>query len=115
MVGRRIRTKRSIRRARHSSGCTVPIASRFSLAFARDIAVGAWRIMVGRVPVYLMDTNLEQNHPDDRELASRLYAGGPDVRLRQEWVLGVGGVRLLRAVGIAPQAWHANEGHATFM
>ena len=81
----------------------------------RDIHVGAWRMMVGRVPVYFLDTNLEENNPEDRELASKLYAGGPDLRLRQEWILGVGGVRVLRAVGIEPAAWHANEGHAAFM
>src|SRR5688500_11205870 len=81
----------------------------------RDIHVGAWRMMVGRVPVYFLDTNLDENDPEDRELASKLYAGGPDLRLRQEWILGVGGVRVLRAVGIDPAAWHANEGHAAFM
>ena len=71
--------------------------------------------MVGRVPVYLLDTNLEVNHPDDRALMNKLYAGGPELRLRQEWILGVGGVRVLRAVGIEPAVWHANEGHAAFM
>ena len=81
----------------------------------RDVHVGAWRMMVGRVPVYLLDTNLEENHAEDRDLASKLYAGGPDLRLRQEWILGVGGVRVLRAAGIEPAAWHANEGHAAFM
>ena len=75
----------------------------------------AWRMMVGRVPIYLLDTNLEENHPDDRALMNKLYAGGPDLRLRQEWILGVGGVRVLRAVGIDPAVWHANEGHAAFM
>jgi starch phosphorylase len=72
-------------------------------------------MMVGRVPVFLLDTNLEQNDPADRDLSGKLYAGGPDMRLRQEWILGVGGVRVLRAVGIEPSAWHANEGHAAFM
>jgi starch phosphorylase len=83
--------------------------------FGRDVHVGAWRMMAGRVPIYLLDTDLESNHPDDRELASKLYAGGVDLRLRQEWILGVGGVRVLRALGIEPAAWHANEGHAAFM
>jgi starch phosphorylase len=83
--------------------------------FGRDIFVTAWRMQVGRVPVYLLDTNLEQNDESDRELTSKLYAGGPEVRLRQEWILGVGGVRVLRAVGVSPSAWHANEGHAAFM
>ncbi len=81
----------------------------------RTIHVGAWRIRVGRVPVYLLDTDYEVNHPDDRGLLSKLYDGGPSDRIRQEWVLGVGGVRVLRALGIEPGAWHANEGHAAFM
>ena len=72
-------------------------------------------MMVGRVPIYLLDTNLEANHPDDRGLMNKLYAGGPELRLRQEWILGVGGVRVLRAMGIEPGVWHANEGHAAFM
>ncbi|HEX4931539.1 MAG TPA: alpha-glucan family phosphorylase, partial [Gemmatimonadaceae bacterium] len=83
--------------------------------FGREIHLAAWRMNVGRVPVYLLDSNLEENDPADRELTSKLYTGGPDVRLRQEWILGVGGVRVLRALGIAPAAWHANEGHAAFM
>ncbi len=83
--------------------------------WGRPVHVGAWRMRVGRVPVYLLDTNLEENDPADRTLASRLYAGGPEARLRQEWALGVGGVRVLRAMGVHPGAWHANEGHAGFM
>ena len=81
----------------------------------RTLHVGAWRVLVGTVPIYLLDTNLEKNHPDDRTVSQRLYSGGPEMRLRQEWVLGVGGVRLLRRLGITPAAWHANEGHAAFM
>jgi len=81
----------------------------------RAVSVGAWRLNVGRVPIFLLDTGLEQNDPADRGLSSRLYAGGPELRLRQEWILGVGGVRVLRALGFGPSAWHANEGHAAFM
>ncbi len=81
----------------------------------RPVQVRAWRINVGRVPIYLLDTNLEANHPEDRGLMNKLYAGGPELRLRQEWILGVGGVRVLRAMGISPAVWHANEGHAAFM
>ncbi len=81
----------------------------------RDVFIRAWRLRVGRVAIYLLDTDLEQNHRDDRPLLSRLYAGGPGLRLRQEWLLGVGGVRVLRALGVQPAAWHANEGHAAFM
>ncbi|HEY9014380.1 MAG TPA: alpha-glucan family phosphorylase, partial [Gemmatimonadales bacterium] len=81
----------------------------------RPVHVRAWEMKVGRVPIYLLDTNLEANHPDDRGLMNKLYAGGPELRLRQEWILGVGGVRVLRAMGIDPGVWHANEGHAGFM
>jgi starch phosphorylase len=91
-----------------------PLLARVSTN-GRDIYVGAWRMVVGRVPVYLLDTDQEQNHPEDRDLTSKLYIGGPEVRLKQEWILGVGGVRVLRALGIDPAAWHANEGHAAFM
>ncbi|HMA40268.1 MAG TPA: alpha-glucan family phosphorylase [Gemmatimonadales bacterium] len=81
----------------------------------RPVCVGAWRMMVGRVPVYLLDTDLPQNDAADRELCQRLYGGSGELRLRQEWVLGVGGVRVLRALGNSPAVWHANEGHAAFM
>jgi len=72
-------------------------------------------VRVGRVPLYLMDTDLEPNAPDDRVLSARLYGGDQELRIRQEILLGIGGVRLLRALGIAPGVWHANEGHAAFM
>lgn len=81
----------------------------------RDVQVRAWRLQVGRVPVYLLDSDLQENHQDDRQLLSQLYAGGHELRVRQEWLLGVGGVRVLRALGINPYVWHANEGHAAFM
>ncbi|HEV8263787.1 MAG TPA: alpha-glucan family phosphorylase [Gemmatimonadales bacterium] len=81
----------------------------------RAVSVGAWRVTVGRVPILLLDTGLEQNDPADRGLSNRLYAGGPELRLRQEWILGVAGVRVLRALGYDPVVWHANEGHAAFM
>ena len=83
--------------------------------FGRDVHIRAWRLDVGRVPIYLLDTDLPENHADDRPLLSKLYAGGPALRLRQEWLLGVGGVRVLRALNVQPSAWHANEGHAAFM
>ena len=81
----------------------------------RTLHVGAWRMSVGSVQIFFLDTNLQANAPEDRGLSLKLYAGGPEMRLRQEWVLGVGGVRLLRKLGIQPAAWHANEGHAAFM
>ncbi|HYK11544.1 MAG TPA: alpha-glucan family phosphorylase, partial [Gemmatimonadales bacterium] len=81
----------------------------------RDIAIGVWRLNVGRVPVYLLDTDLEPNSPADRTLTHRLYVGEQHMRQQQEWILGVGGVRVLRALNITPSAWHSNEGHAAFM
>ena len=90
--------------------CLVPVT-----VSGREVQVGAWRVMVGRIPVYLLDTDLEQNDPQDRKLTARLYTSAAEWRLRQEWVLGVGGVRMLRTLGIHPEVWHANEGHAGFM
>jgi starch phosphorylase len=81
----------------------------------RPVHIGAWRLDVGRMKLYLLDTNLRENDPEDRELTYKLYGGGQEHRLKQEWILGVGGVRVLRALGVAPGVWHANEGHATFM
>jgi glycogen phosphorylase len=81
----------------------------------REVQIGAWRVLVGRVPVYLLDTDLDVNDSADRKLTARLYTSAPEWRLREEWVLGVGGVRMLRALGINPETWHANEGHAAFM
>ncbi len=83
--------------------------------YGRKVRVGAWKMLVGRTPIILLDTNLEENQPKDRDLTQKLYQGGNEDRLCQEWILGVGGVRVLRALGIQPDAWHANEGHAGFM
>ncbi|HEX9754765.1 MAG TPA: alpha-glucan family phosphorylase [Gemmatimonadales bacterium] len=83
--------------------------------FDRPVYVRTWGMRAGRVLIYLLDTNLEENHPEDRNLLNKLYGGGEHLRLRQEWILGAGGVRVLRALGRTPAAWHANEGHASFM
>ncbi|MBI5051956.1 MAG: alpha-glucan family phosphorylase, partial [Chloroflexi bacterium] len=80
----------------------------------RAIKVRVWEMHVGRVPLYLMDTNLESNSPQDRTLTARLYSSDLDVRITQEIVLGIGGVRALRAMNIHPKAWHMNEGHSAF-
>ena len=70
---------------------------------------------VGEVRLFLLDTNCENNSPEDRQLSARLYTADSEQRIQQEFVLGVGGVRLLRALGINPTVWHANEGHTSFM
>lgn len=81
----------------------------------RSVQVAVWQVNVGRVKLYLLDTNLEDNPPQDGQLSARLYAGDREMRLQQEIVLGIGGVRVLRALGIEPVVWHANEGHTAFM
>ncbi len=81
----------------------------------RVLRVAIWQVAAGRTLLFLMDTDLDANAPWDRELSARLYGGDREVRLRQEMLLGIGGVRLLRALGIAPAVWHANEGHTAFM
>ncbi len=81
---------------------------------SKTILVAVWNVWVGRVPLYLLDTDVPENDPEDRELSARLYGGDQEARLRQEIVLGIGGVRVLRALGVAPTVWHANEGHAAF-
>lgn len=73
-----------------------------------------WLMHVGRVKLYLLDCDVEGNSPQDRELTSRLYGGDTRTRIRQEMVLGVGGVKALRALGITPGVYHLNEGHSAF-
>ncbi|HWQ47231.1 MAG TPA: alpha-glucan family phosphorylase [Longilinea sp.] len=77
--------------------------------------VRIWKVQVGRVSLYLLDSNVEQNTPFDRDLTSNLYSNNPDVRISQEIVLGIGGVKALRALGLQPTVWHMNEGHSAFL
>lgn len=73
-----------------------------------------WQMNVGRVPLFLLDCDVEGNSPEDRELTSRLYGGDERTRIRQELVLGVGGMRAIKALGIDPGVYHLNEGHSAF-
>ena len=75
----------------------------------------AWSITVGHIRLYLLDTNVPQNNDNDRAITHQLYGGDKHTRIRQEIVLGIGGTRLLRRLGLAPTIWHINEGHAAFM
>ncbi|HWC90609.1 MAG TPA: alpha-glucan family phosphorylase, partial [Pirellulales bacterium] len=88
---------------------TVTIETRTGKLLAK-----VWLMQVGRVPLYLLDCDVEGNSPEDRELTSRLYGGDHRTRIRQELVLGVGGVRALKALGITPGVFHLNEGHSAF-
>jgi starch phosphorylase len=78
------------------------------------IRAKVWRIQVGRCRLLLLDSNVEGNAPEDRELTSRLYGGDGRVRIRQELLLGVGGYRALKAMGVTPGVLHMNEGHSSF-
>ena len=73
-----------------------------------------WKMQVGRVRLFLLDSNVDGNAPEDRQLTSRLYGGDERTRIRQELILGVGGVRALKALGITPGVYHLNEGHSAF-
>jgi len=81
----------------------------------RTVLVQVWRIRAGRVKLYLLDTDLEENAPWDRELSARLYGGDRETRIQQEIILGIGGVRALKALGSNPAVFHLNEGHAGFV
>src|SRR6185503_1791375 len=81
----------------------------------RTVLTAVWRVRLGRVRLFLLDTDLPENAPWDRELSARLYGGGSETRIQQEIILGIGGVRALRALGIRPTVWHLNEGHAAFV
>jgi starch phosphorylase len=87
----------------------------------REVAIRAWRYMIkgvrgSSVPVYFLDTNIEENHPEDREITTYLYGGDEEYRLKQEAVLGIGGVRILRAMGYDRlTTYHMNEGHASLL
>ncbi len=74
-----------------------------------------WKIEIGRISLFLLDTDIEENSPEDRRLTYNLYGGDIETRISQEILLGIGGVRTLEAIGITPTVWHMNEGHSVFM
>jgi starch phosphorylase len=98
--------------ARNAQGQEIQLKVAFP---GRSVAIKAWRADVGRVPVLLLDTDVPENEPADRKITQVLYGGDQGLRILQEIVLGVGGVRVLRAAGFSPTVWHINEGHAAFM
>jgi starch phosphorylase len=81
----------------------------------RPVHMRLWSLMVGRIPLYLLDCDTPENPPEVRKLTSRLYSGGSDLRIQQEMVLGIGGARALRALNISPTVFHMNEGHSAFL
>ncbi len=81
----------------------------------REVHAAIWRVQVGRVPLYLLDTDLQENDPRDRSITQRLYGGEEEMRIRQEILLGIGGVRALDKLGLRPDVCHMNEGHSAFL
>lgn len=80
-----------------------------------DVLAQVWRAWVGRIALYLLDTNIDENLPEDRDITDQLYGGDLETRIRQEIVLGIGGCRVLWALGLDPQVFHMNEGHSAFL
>jgi starch phosphorylase len=97
---------------RDAAGEWLKVAVRIA---GREVVARLWKAQVGRVPVYLLDTNCAENVPSDRDITHRLYGGDDSTRVRQEMILGIGGLRALRALGVQPAVWHLNEGHAAFL
>jgi starch phosphorylase len=91
-----------------------PIKITVDLA-GRQAAAQIWEVKVGRSSLYLLDTNIPENAPDIRNISSALYGGDKETRIQQEILLGIGGIRALRAMGINPAACHMNEGHSAFL
>jgi starch phosphorylase len=81
----------------------------------RDVHAKIWELKVGRVALYLLDTDIPQNNAEDRLITAELYGGDLEMRMRQEMVLGIGGIRALNALGIEPEVFHMNEGHSAFL
>src|SRR5207253_9026386 len=82
---------------------------------ARDVHARVWQLQVGRVKLYLLDTDIPENSAEDRLITAELYGGDLEMRMRQEIVLGIGGVNALNALGIEPDVFHMNEGHSAFL
>ncbi len=81
----------------------------------RRIYIKVWEVNVGRIKLYLMDSDIDLNNPEDRDTTARLYGGDQEMRIRQEIILGMGGVNLLRRLGLRPTIYHMNEGHSAFL
>jgi glycogen phosphorylase len=97
---------------RRADGTPVTISVAYP---GRTVYAQVWRVQVGRVPLYLLDTNMPGNGPEDRDITDQLYGGDLDLRIRQEILLGIGGYRALLALGIEPTVCHVNEGHSAFL
>ncbi|MCP3960005.1 MAG: glycosyltransferase family 1 protein [bacterium] len=105
-------TRLPLRPIASATGHEVTISVRLP---GRDVLAKLWLAQVGRVPLVLLDTDVPENDPADRPISSQLYVNGREMRLLQEILLGIGGVKALRAIGVSPTVWHINEGHSVFL
>jgi len=101
-----------ISRVRDDSGRQIKVSVQLP---GRDVHIGVWKVRVGRIDLYLLDTNVPENDEADRAITGQLYGGDMETRIKQEIVLGIGGVRALSACGIEPNVFHMNEGHSAFL
>ena len=97
---------------RYESGEVVKITVEYP---GRNVVAQVWKVQVGRIPLYLLDTNISENSPEDRDITDQLYGGDSGMRIKQELLLGIGGVRALSALGVKPTVFHMNEGHSAFL
>ncbi|MCC7519733.1 MAG: alpha-glucan family phosphorylase [Verrucomicrobiae bacterium] len=101
-----------IREVRRPDGTPLTVQVRI---LSRAVTIKVWKVRVGRIPLLLLDTDIGENNAEDRRITAELYGGDVEMRIRQEIVLGIGGVRVLDALEIAPAVFHMNEGHAAFL
>ena len=101
-----------VERVKKPDGQQVKVSVRLP---GRDVVIGLWKVRVGRIDLYLLDTSLPENDPADRQITGQLYGGDMEMRIKQELILGIGGVRALTAIGIEPTVFHMNEGHSAFL
>jgi starch phosphorylase len=94
------------------SGAEVKVTVEFP---GRKVSAKVWRVQVGRTPLYLLDTNIADNNREDQDITDQLYGGDREMRIKQEIVLGIGGLRALSVLGLRPNVFHINEGHAAFL
>ncbi len=97
---------------RHSNGEWVVVRLAFP---GRNVTAKVWQVNVGRIPLYLLDTDTEENTAEDRAITYQLYGGDSENRIKQELVLGIGGVRMIESIGLDPAIYHSNEGHSAFI
>jgi glycogen phosphorylase len=97
---------------RHPGGAPVTISVAFP---GRQVSAQVWQLQVGRVRLYMLDTNIAGNAADDHDITDQLYGGDREMRIKQEILLGIGGYRALCAVGVRPELCHINEGHSAFL